>query len=453
LKSECNQRKSSYMGRKLSMLIIEDDKYSRLCLREILQPFGIIEEATNQAEAEAKLHQHIYDLVVTDIDLGEGSGMELISGIVRRGSHCIVVSSHEDEQIVEKAYQLGARHFLSKFRLKEQLPVYVQKFIQLGDSRFEKFINEHFITQDQELIADLRRLQDINWKNQSLLITGPTGTGKSLLGKLIHESTHPEANLVHINCAEVAENLLESELFGHEKGAFTGADQKKEGKLKLAHGGTLFLDEVATMPLSMQQKLLKALDEKTFYPVGSSKPERSNFTLITATCEDLQQKIKKKEFREDLFYRISGFQFHLKPLNERIGDIDLLIRHFQRQSSRRFVIKPEAIELLKSYSWPGNIRELHKLSERLSQDLSGVIEEGLVKKILSSNSGKEAPSTADWEEFVKENGLRAYINEIERKAVASSLKRNNGKITACIKELKISSSAFYRILQENQLQF
>src|SRR5690606_10509629 len=143
-----------------------------------------------------------------------------------------------------------------------------------------------------------------------------------LLGKLIHELTHPDAPLIHLNCSEIAENLLESELFGHEKGAFTGAEQKKDGKLKLAHGGTLFLDEVATMPMAMQQKLLKALDEKTFYPVGSSTPIRSDFTLVTATCEDITQMMAKKEFREDFFHRITGFQFHLKSLAERPNDIE-----------------------------------------------------------------------------------------------------------------------------------
>jgi DNA-binding NtrC family response regulator len=441
------------MKRQLSILIIEDDKYSRLGLREILQPFGLIEEASNLPEARAKLNQQYYDIVLTDIELGDGSGVELIESIVRRGSHCIVVSSYEGEETVELAYRLGAKHFLSKYKMREQLPVYVEKFLQSGAGGFEKFLRENFITQDDEFINELRQLHDINWKDQTLFISGPTGTGKSLLGKLIHQSTHPHAPLVHLNCSEVAENLLESELFGHEKGAFTGADQKKIGKLREANGGTLFLDEVATMPMSMQQKLLKALDEKTFYPVGSSRPEKCHFTLITATCEDLKEKIQRKEFREDFFYRISGFQFHLRPLRERPGDIDLLVRYFQRQSPRRFAIRPDAMELLISHSWPGNIRELKKVIERFSQDMSGVIDGEFVRRIISSAPSASPESGQDWEEFVKTHGLRALISDIEKKAVASSLKRNNGKITTCIKELRISSSAFYRILQENQLQF
>lgn len=439
------------MKANLGILIIEDDKYARLNLREILKPYGIVDEAVDTASAIEMLNKRIYDLVLTDIELGSGSGVDLIPRIVRKGSHCIVVSSYESEEVIEKAYNLGAKHYLAKFKLKEYLPIYINKFLQEKSARFERFLKEDFITQDEELITDLKALCDINWKNQSLFISGPTGTGKSLLGKLIHDITHAENKLVHLNCAEVSENLLESELFGHEKGAFTGADQKKEGKLKLAQGGTLFLDEVGTMPLSMQQKLLKALDEKTFYPVGSATPVKTDFTLITATCEDLQAKIARKEFREDLFFRISGFQFHLKPLSHRSDDVELLLKHFQKSSSRRFVIKPEAMEALKKYSWPGNVRELLKVSERLSQNLNGVIDLASIRRIISLPAS--TPNVmGDWEEHVLKHGLRSYINQLERKAVEESMKRNSGKITACIKELKISSSAFYRILQDHQLQ-
>lgn len=439
------------MKRTLSFLIIEDDKYARLNQREILRPFGVVDEAYDKESAILKLSEAFYDVVITDIELGQDSGVELIGRIVRNGSHCIVVSSFESDETVEKAYSLGAKHFLSKFKLKEQLPVYIQKFINSQNEKFEKIIKEDFISQDQDLISELRKLCDINWKNQSLFISGPTGTGKSLLGKLIHEITHPDSPLVHLNCSEIAENLLESELFGHEKGAFTGADQKKDGKLKLAHGGTLFLDEVATMPMSMQQKLLKALDEKTFYPVGSSTPVRADFTLITATCENINEMILKKTFREDFYHRISGFHFYLKSLSERPNDIELLIRHFQKNSPRRFVIKLEAIELLKKHSWPGNIRELRKACERFSQGASGIIDEVTVRKMIGTPSASISMNE-DWAEHVFEFGLKSYINQLEKKAVEEALKRNNGKITASIKDLKISSSAFYRILQENQLQ-
>jgi DNA-binding NtrC family response regulator len=441
------------MKSKLSILIIEDDKYSRLNLREILGPFGVIDEAIDLETAHEKLRNVTYDIVLTDIELGSGSGIDMIPTIKKKGSHCIVVSSFENETIIEKAYLLGASHYLSKFKLRDQLPVYIHKFLQSKNSRFERFLAEEFITQDQETIEGLRTLCEMNLKNQNLFISGPTGTGKSLLGKLIHEVTHPAAPLVHLNCSEVSENLLESELFGHEKGAFTGADQKKEGKLKLANGGTLFLDEVATMPLTMQQKLLKALDEKTFYPVGATSPVKSDFTLISATCEDIHDKIRRKEFREDLYFRLNGFHFNLKPLAERVQDIDLLVKYFQKKSSRRFVIKGEAIELLKRHSWPGNIRELAKMCERFSQTHSGIIDTHEVQVAIAPKIPSALPEEKEWNDFILKHGLRTFISTMEKKAVEESLKRNHGKITACIKELKISSSAFYRILQDHQLKF
>jgi DNA-binding NtrC family response regulator len=441
------------MKSNLSILIIEDDKYARLNLREILGPFGILDEAADTETAFVKLKDNFYDIVITDIELGDGSGVDIIPTIIRKGSHCIVVSSYEHEDVIEKAYALGASHYLSKFKLRDQLPVYIHKFLQTKSARFEKFLNEEFITQDPETIQELRRLCEINLKNQNLFISGATGTGKSLLGKLIHDITHPDAPLVHLNCSEISETLLESELFGHEKGAFTGADHKKDGKLKLANGGTLFLDEVATMPLSMQQKLLKALDEKTFYPVGSSTPIRSDFTLISATCEGILEKVQRKEFREDLYFRLSGFHFHLKSISERPDDVELLIKFFQKKSSRRFVIKTEAIEAMKKYSWPGNVRELSKVCDRFSQSLSGIVDLNLVKKTIIPQGQITIPKVEGWEDYVQNHGLRSYITNLEKRAVEESMKRNKGKITACIKELKISSSAFYRILQDHQLTF
>jgi DNA-binding NtrC family response regulator len=441
------------MKSKISMLIIEDDKYTRLNLRELLNPYGVLDEASDSEEAKEKLKKITYDIVLTDIEIKEDTGLDLIPMIVRKGSHCIVVSSFESDEIIEKAYQLGASHYLSKFDLKKQLPVYIQKFLLHKNARLDKFLEEDFITKDPDSLYALKELLQFNLKNQCLFITGPSGTGKSLLGKLIHEITHPESPLIHLNCSEVSESLLESELFGHEKGAFTGADYKKEGKLKQANGGTLFLDEVATMPLSMQQKLLKALDEKTFYPVGSTTPVKSEFTLISATCEDIKDKIGKRLFREDLYYRLNGFNFYLKPISQRIEDIEPLIKYFQKKASRRFVIRPEALDELKRYSWPGNIRELRKICDQFSQVPGGIIDLNALNKLLPLEFRSQDSNLETWSDQVKEKGLKLLIQEIERRAVEDSMKRNNGKVTACIKELKISSSAFYRILQENKLNF
>jgi len=438
------------MKKNLNILIIEDDKYTRLNLKEILSDFGVISEAKEIEEAFKILETTKFDIVITDIELHNRSGIEVIPTIVNSGAHCIVVSSFEGDEIIERAYYLGAKHYLAKFKLKEQLPIYIQKYIQRQNAYIETLIKDSFITQDSQLIENLTSLCSMNLKNKSLFLSGKTGTGKSLLGKIIHQVTNPSENLIHLNCSEISENLLESELFGHEKGSFTGADQKKDGKLKLANGGTLFLDEIGTMSLGMQQKLLKAIDEKTFYPVGSSRPIKSEFTLITATCEDIQAKIREREFREDLFYRISGYTFSIPDLKSRIDDLELLIKHFQLKLYRRFFIKQDAIDLLKMHSWPGNIRELEKVCALLAENETGIIDSTVINKIF--HSSHQTSSTQDtWLHEVFSDGLNSYFKRIEKLAVEEALRRNNKKITNSIKELKISSSAFYRIMNENNL--
>lgn len=432
---------------KVSFLIIEDDKYMRLSLKEILKEFGSVEEASSYSEGETKLLNYPFDVVISDIDLDGQSALPLLTRIKENNSHCIVVSSQEEDETIEKAYDLGVSHFLSKNRIRKELSIYIQKFLQRRSNKFIDIIKKNYITENQELIENLLNLCEFNIKNKSLYLSGETGTGKSHLAKIIHEITHPEAPFVHLNCSEISESLLESELFGHEKGAFTGAETKKEGKFKLADGGTLFLDEVATMPLSMQQKLLKALDEKTFYPVGSDVPEKSNFTLITATCEDISQLIKDKKFREDLFYRIGGFKFHLKSLRERRSDIRPLIKHYQKNSSRKFVVKEDALSFMESYHWPGNIRELKLTIERISQIGQGIISLSMIQDLLAPHSEVEG-KIPNPNEIIMTIGLKNYISLLEKKTVKESMERHHGKITACIKELKISASAFYRILNE-----
>lgn len=440
------------MRKNLSILIIEDDKYFRLNLRNILTSFGVIDEASHYEEALKKIQQNQYDLVITDIDLGhDQDSLNLIKIIHQKKTYCIVASSMEDDGVIEKAYDFGARHFLSKQKINIHLPLYLNKFFLSANNKINDIISKHFITQDESLKDEIKKLCEINWHNQCLYLSGETGSGKSLLGKIIHQCSHSEKNLVHLNCSEISENLLESELFGYEKGAFTGAEQKRDGKLLQANGGTLFLDEIGTMSMKMQQKLLKAIDEKTFYPVGATTPKHVEFTLISASCEDIKEKIRKKEFREDLFYRISGFQFHLPALRERTSDIAHLFKYFQQLSTRKFVLKKDASELIQHYSWPGNIRELKKVCDRLSQESTGIIDKDTIKKILQHDSFEHSLKEQTWEVEVFTHGLRKHIANIERQAVEKSLQKNKGKITASIKDLGISNSAFYRIVQENKI--
>ncbi|MEX1099318.1 MAG: sigma 54-interacting transcriptional regulator, partial [Bacteriovoracaceae bacterium] len=222
--------------------------------------------------------------------------------------------------------------------------------------------------------------------------------------------------------------------------------------LRQADGGILFLDEIATMPMSMQQKLLKALDEKTFYPVGSSAVQTSQFTLVSATCEDLFEKVSNNQFRKDLFYRISGLNFEISPLRSRPKDAALLIKSRLESSPRKIVVKKDALEALNSYSWPGNVRELIKTCDILTLKSNGVINlKDLPDHILmnSHHSDSEQNSflTAAQKDFISSKGLKAYVKNLEKTVVKETLESNQGKIAKTIKDLRISSSAFYRVLE------
>lgn len=435
---------------KIKILLVDDDIYFRMAVKEIVAPFGLVTEATSASEAKNLISSEFFDLALIDMQMdSDECGVEVLKATKLKKIHSIILSSYDNDQITEKSYLNGCQHFLTKIHYTKSLPSYLKNFI---NSRSVSEVD--YVTNDAKLLCTLQNLKSLNLSDQSIFISGETGVGKSLIGKAIHRFSHFDfKNFVHLNCAEVSEDLLESTLFGHKKGSFTGATEDKKGLLEVANGGTLFLDEIATMPTHMQQKLLKALDEKTFYPLGSNVSVQSSFTLITATCEDLFDLIAKGKFRKDLFFRISGFNIDIPPLRERKKDISDLIKLFSSKLQRRIVFKNCALDKLNSYSWPGNIRELKKVIGLLSQEQSGVIDKISVDKYLNSSSMscEDKYLTSDQKSLITDMGLRSFIKKIEQEIVKESLSRNKGKITHTIKELKMSSSAFYRVFENLSL--
>ncbi|WP_372655640.1 sigma-54-dependent transcriptional regulator [Halobacteriovorax sp.] len=450
----------------LNFLVIEDDDLSRLNLVEALKSHGLVREARNSEEAIKLLNEEKFDLAWIDLDLEKDlAGLDLIPIVKSKRTYAVVLSGREEDTNIEEAYKRGCEDYLSKPFDKDSLNMILRKFRVLSkESVLRNFFANQYVTQDDKLIENLKVINEVITTNKPVFLKGATGTGKTLIAKLVHELIfEDDKSFIHLNCSEIPENLLEAELFGYEKGAFSGAETSKKGKFELADGGTLFLDEIATMPMVLQQKILRAIDEKSFYPLGSETLVKSDFRLVSATCEDLEDMVKNGSFREDLYFRIEGFNIDLPSLSKRREDIPLLIKHFLGKGKRRVVLNSEVKNILNSYSWPGNIRELRRVVEILQskshgvigvQDLpshiKGVCESEAVVTSIDNKLVHGSILTKMQLEYIQINGLKSFVEKVEEDALAIVLKENDEKVRKTLGVLKISNSAFYRISERRK---
>jgi two-component system, NtrC family, nitrogen regulation response regulator NtrX len=367
----------------MQVLLIDDERAIRRALREILEFEGcVVEEAENGAQALEKLKTHTYELIFSDIKMPQMDGLELLDQILALGieTPVIMISGHGTVETAVGAIKKGAFDFIEKpldlnrilviLRQVKDRNLLVQETKQLKQV-VKKIKGSAIIGESPEIEAIKTMIEKVAPSDARVLITGGNGTGKELVARSLHElSTRVKMPFIEVNCAAIPAELIESELFGHEKGAFTSAIKDRKGKFELASGGTLFLDEIGDMSLSAQAKVLRALQENVIQRVGGEKDLKVDCRVLAATNKDLREEIKAGRFREDLFHRLAVILIHVPSLNERRSDIPLLVNHFlklvcQDHGIAQKTIDIAAVQALQALNWTGNIRELRNIIERL----------------------------------------------------------------------------------------
>jgi two-component system response regulator AtoC len=450
------------------ILVADDEPNLRKVLQALLRQKGFqVDCVADGQEAITALQGAPFDAVITDLRMPKLDGLGLLRYILanHRELPVIMITAHGTVDTAVEALKLGAFDYITKPFDNEQLgniarKAVQQKLLAVKDAVHLTKANDELpgrfgiIGQAPSLKHLFSIIEKVAATPSTVLITGESGTGKELVARALFEgSSRKEKPFIRINCAAIPKELVESELFGYEKGAFTGAVSQKPGRFELAHEGTLFLDEIGEIPQEMQVKLLRVLQEGEFERVGGVKTQKVDVRLIAATNRDLSKEIIDGKFREDLFYRLNVVPIHIPPLRERREDIPLLIDHFRKKFNSRLGrnilhITDEALQRLGAYHWPGNIRELENVMERMALFCDGdTIEEKILPEEVLATEAPSAPKTtstgATLKEIVKESTAR-----IERDLIAKALEETGGNVTRAAQKLKISRKGLQLKMKE-----
>ena len=438
------------------ILIVDDEKGILDALSAVLDDEGYtVSTAENGSEALKKIKDDTPSVILLDVWLPDIDGLEILREIrsAYPGVAVIVMSGHGTIETAVRATKLGAYDYIEKPLSMERVHLIVKHAIEQQRLELENVQLKGRIEKWYEIIGEspsMRSLKEqimvVGRSNSRVLITGENGTGKELIARSVHRaSQRADKPFIAVNCAAIPETLIESELFGHEKGAFTGAVSVQRGKFEIADNGTLFLDEIGDMSLNTQAKVLRVLQEQEFQRVGGTRNIRVDVRLITATNKNLSDEIKKGAFREDLFYRINVIILNAPPLRERKEDIPLLAEHFLNEVIREQGLKDkrltdQSIELMKGYDWPGNVRELRNLMERVAIMTAGDRINPADLSIIAGDQQRNVSTLIN----AGSGSLKDARAGFERYFILEKLRENKWNITKTAEDLKIERSNLHR---------
>ena len=438
--------------KKISILVVDDELSIRESLSGWLQQDGYeVESAADGPTALAKAQETHYDIMLLDVKMPRMDGITVLKKLRESNADTavVVMTAHGAIQDAVEAMKLGAHDYLLKPFDLEEMSLIIEKLVQVQTLAMENLILkdrvatisrfENLVGQSPPMLQLFETIVDVAHSDATVLLTGETGTGKELVARSIHaQSPRCYGPFIAINCGAFTEHLLESELFGHEKGAFTDASYTKKGRLEMAHGGTLFLDEVGDISIKMQIDLLRVLETREFTRVGGTVPLHSDFRVIAATHQDLQESILKKTFRQDLYYRLNVIHVQVPPLRERPEDIPLLAQHFLRRyatetNKKVDSIHPEALEAMRRYSWPGNVRELENALERA---------------VVVGKGRQLKPADLPFVVGAEEEVAGLSLEDMERRYIAQVLASAKGHISNAAKVLRINRTTLYHKIKK-----
>jgi DNA-binding NtrC family response regulator len=452
------------------VLIVDDSLTTLQLISEGLEQRGYwVDTASSGAEAFAKATQRTYDVIITDLVMPEIDGLEVLSHFTEHYPDTIVIvlTGYATIETAVKAMKKFAFDYLTKPAKIEEIVLVLQRAQEMKALRAENLLLrsqlqeryrfDNIVGQSSSMQGLYRMIQRVAKTDSTILIQGESGTGKELIANAIHfNSERRDKPLIPINCGAIPEELMESELFGHEKGAFTGALKERRGRFELAHGGTIFLDEIGEMSPKLQVKLLRFLQERKFERIGSSRTIEVDVRVITATNKVLDQEVAKGSFREDLFYRLNVIPIYVPALRERSGDIPLLVHHFlKRHCQKKEVsgkgISRSAMDILERYEWPGNVRELENVIERLVilTDNDEIQTEDLPERMSRREIGPSHPIVAVGSGI----DLKKTLDDLEEQLILEALEKSAGIKNKAAKLLGLNRTTLIEKMKKKNISY